>query len=296
MPSILVDGPNLAFAAHFAAKERLVDTMGRPTGCIFGFLRMLKAIIDRVQTIYPGEDVRAIVAWDAPRSTLWRKSVLPSYKESRDTKQRTEEEERSLEEYKTQLKELRGILPMLGVGQIAALTMEADDIAGWLTRRGGKWVLVSGDHDWLQLVTEDVSVWQPTKGRLVIMENFQEVTGFSNTNDFVKMKAIVGDKGDDVPGAVGIGEKLAGKYLDGSLTGKRLETVTNWVNDPDGYERSLRLVDLRDVTIPLADSILIPGKLDEAAFSQVCINYNFASIFDSLNSWLEPFRNKQAGS
>lgn len=291
--SILIDGNNLGIASHFA-NDKLTDADGRPSGAIYGFLRSIKPMLVRVQEEVGIDKVPINVAWDS--QTCWRKELLPSYKASRGDK--TGEPDEAMQRYVEQVPRLRDILKTLGVGQMRADNYEADDIAGYIASLGGRLTLITNDKDWLQLVSERVHVWQPLKQRYVTLANFEEVTGCEDTEQFVKVKAICGDKGDDVPGAVGIGEKGAISYVRGEMApttkaGKpaaKFKKIEDWMNDPDGYDRSLKLVDLRDIVIPPGNWQLTEGKFVQDALLDHFMALGFNSMLDNLSTWLAPFR------
>lgn len=300
--TLLVDGSNVAWAAFYVG-ETLIDHLGRPTGAIFGFLRMVRAAADQISEL-TGDTVKVMIAWDSSRESLWRRDVYPDYKASRDT-EKTPEDLARLADFGDQVKRIRQILPCLGIAQIRAERFEADDLAGWLTRRWPqtRFVLMSGDYDWLQLVSPTVSCWIVSKAQLVTPLNFADIAQarygvpLTNPDQYVRMKAIAGDDGDDVPGAPGIGTKTAGKYILGELAKKKDGTPTakeqaivQWLNDPMGYERSLRLVDLRDMQIPAEAVTLERGAFDESAFVDVCMTHSFDSIYNDLPTWIVPFK------
>ena len=104
------------------------------------------------------------------------------------------------------------------------------------------------------------------------------------------MKAITGDKGDDVPGCTGVGDVTALKYLRGELTkGKKFEAIEAWKADENGYALAKRLTDLRDIEIPTAALQLTPGKFDQMEAFRLLSHYGFESIISQFNHWMEPF-------
>lgn len=296
--SIVIDGNNLGISNHYANSE-LRDYDGRPSGAIFGFVRSIRPILVRVQEETGLDSTKISVAWDS--GVNWRKDVLPSYKASRVSSDVNED----LADYFDQAPRLKDLLSLLGVGQMYAEGYEADDIGGHLasvlSTNKVQSVLVTNDKDWLQLVGEYCHVWQPMKQRYVTLANFEEVTGCTSPDEFVNMKAIMGDKGDDVPGAAGVGEKKAVQYLRGELKAttakgtpaKAYEAIENWVSDPDGFDRSMRLVDLRDMEIASDKWRLVPGALNTSALNDHFMQLGFASIIDHFANWLAPFRKAQ---
>lgn len=304
MTTILIDANNIGIASNFA-NDKLNDPYGRPSGAIYGFVRTIRPILKRIQDETGTNKVTINALWDSSKATNWRKQILPSYKASRDE----DEVPELMQRYFDQKPRIQDILKIMGVNQLRAEHYEADDIAGHLSRIDTQIVLVSNDRDWLQLVSDKCHVWQPMKeyvddngnkqkGRYVTPENFEQVTGCTDVEEFVKMKAIMGDKGDDVPGASGVGEKTAIQYLRGELSpttkagkpAKKYVAVDEWMKDPDGYDRSLKLVDLRDIDIPPGNWTLTDGKYDQSAMVEQFTYLGFNSILQKITDWIMPFR------
>jgi 5'-3' exonuclease len=211
MTTVLVDGSNVGIASHVAGEE-LVDPLHRPSGAIFGMLRSIRPILEKVQTDGgPGSRSSVVVAWDS--GTNWRTQIYPEYEASRRAPD--PEKEKRMERYFDQIPRLRALLPIAGIGQVKADGYEADDIAGWITSTcpDKQFVLVTNDKDWLQLVAHNVHVWRPMKEVLVTPANFTEQTGADDPGQYTQMMGLTGDDGDDVPGAPGIGQGFALKYL-----------------------------------------------------------------------------------
>lgn len=291
MSIIIVDGNNLGIASYFANNE-LTDPTGRPSGAIYGFVRAIRPILVRVQEETGLKKCSIIVAWDG--STCWRKDILPSYKASRGDKSSDGTQE--LQDYFDQVPRIRDILPMLGVNQVRADHHEADDIAGHLkqtfSKTGRQIVFVTNDKDWYQLVDENTHLWRPLKQSYVTPANFEEETLCKTPEEFVMVKAIAGDKGDDIPGVDGVGEKTALKYLRGEMkpTTKKYPLIEEWMQSEEGFERSKRLVDLREISIPPGNWLKTPGAFDQVAAMETFINLDFNSILKDVTKWLAPFR------
>ena len=290
MPTILVDGNNVGMANFFVNPE-LTDPIGRPSGAIYGFIKQLRPILARVQQEHGRSDVKVIVAWDG--GNIWRKDILPSYKASRGDKSRQGDVD--IQAYFDQVPRLKDMLRIMGVHQFIASRYEADDIAGLIANRinmsNDQLTLVTNDKDWLQLVGQNVHMWRPLADSYATPANFEELTECTSAEEFVKVKAIMGDKGDDVPGVAGVGIKTALKYLRGELTkGKKFEDITKWMDDPDGYERSLKLVDLRDMQIPHEFWQLTNGQYDQGALLENMVQLAFDSILSNFSNWIAPFK------
>lgn len=286
--SILVDGNNLAMAAH-ATSRKLTTKDGRPSGTLFTFLRTLAHLVKE----FPNHHVH--VLWDAGRT--WRHDLLDSYKESRKTEPGEGPKNEFMESYKLARANIGETLSYLEVSQLRAPGYEADDIAAYLSsvfRRehvGGSLIAVSNDKDWLQLVHYDAKVYLPAKKALVDHSNFAKHTeGCTTAEMFSRAKAIAGDDGDDVPGVPGVGLLTAVKYLKGDLkSGSAYEKIEAWIKDPNGFPRSLTLVDLtspRQVNETLEYRY---GSRDASAFRKICEDMEYNSILKNFDKWFDAF-------
>jgi 5'-3' exonuclease len=145
-----------------------------------------------------------VVAWDNPTSSDWRREVFAEYKGNRD--------------YDTDpiwrdvmfpvMDNLRWVLQYYPIYQFVVERLEADDIAYMLAKEhpGKDTVLVSTDSDWLQIVQEfGVKLFHP------LMDKYKKSPeGY----EYIVQKAIMGDKGDNIPGLEGYGSKKSQKLAE----------------------------------------------------------------------------------
>jgi DNA polymerase I len=202
MPKIVVDCNNMAYRAFYTTG--VLDL-----GIVFGFLA---TILDLSETL---ESNQFIFCWDSNHS--YRKEVYPKYKTRPD---KTEEEQIKLEEAKIQFKMLRKeVLPELGFTNVFVCPgYEADDLMAFVVKQfPDEYVIVSGDEDLYQVLSEDVSIYQPIPKKLVTKESFESDYGISSS-EWSKVKSLAGCTSDTVTGIQGVGEKTAIKYLTGNLT------------------------------------------------------------------------------
>lgn len=196
---ILIDANSVAHAAH---RGTILKAGDQETQAVYNTIKTVRSV--RVR--YP--DASIIVLWDG-RS--WRKDKSTVYKANREDSAEKVEERRRL---KTQMPFLRKGLGMLGVPQLLAFNLEADDLAAHLTQRyiaaGDNVRLISGDQDWLQLVGPRC-VWEDHRdeSKKVNAASFPEWTGVDTPLQFVQLKALQGDISDNLPGVGGIGEVKA---------------------------------------------------------------------------------------
>jgi DNA polymerase I len=196
---LLVDGHNLVYRA-FHAMPALSNSRGEMTNAAFGFTSMLfKALNDHHPTY-------AIAAFDPPGRTFRHEE----YKEYKATRAATPAELRP------QIPWSREIVDVLGIPIIEVPTYEADDVIGTLSRKGEAAgldvIILTGDLDVLQLVTDHVVVYASRRGIsdtiVYDVDKVHERFGFAPPL-VIDYKALQGDPSDNIPGIPGIGEKTA---------------------------------------------------------------------------------------
>lgn len=216
MPNfVLIDGNNLSYRAYYAHKSL---THGKSlTGLIYGVFRDIVAL----KKEYP--DYFFVVAWDGGHKRRTEESqeavergLIPSvYKEGRKEKQGTEDYDNICE----QMDDLKRGLEFVRLKQVWIEGYEADDViytyACKAERKGvDDVVIVSGDHDFYQAISDIVRVYSPKEKLMMNKRKFVENFGF-DPSLFVHYGAIVGEPfyGDNIHGVKGWGDKNARKYV-----------------------------------------------------------------------------------
>lgn len=303
---LLVDGNSLAHANHNANTLTVGDFQVQ---AIFGFLKSMRALMEK----YPG-DKELIVLWDG--RAQWRIDLYPEYKGNRA--ERTPEEELSNEARKKQMPYLEKALSLLGIKQIRSPLLEADDLAGYFARalsaKGKKVTLISGDRDWITVVDNNVSWYDPIRDRKVDMDNLLEFTGYFTTAAYVQGKALMGDNSDNIGGVGGIGEKGAalflakwgdvneffrqvdaGEYTPAARKDKKAKTPhpEQSLASPEGralFERNVKLMDLGQSRRPEPGEVQINnGAVNQMAFINFCSRLAFMSILRDRRQFLQAF-------
>lgn len=320
---LLIDGSNLAHASNAGTILKAGD---RETQGIYGTLRAIRKVVSTFPMLKP------IVLHDGP--TNWRKSFYPEYKANRD-KEPTEKYEienaRRRASLKIQMPDLKRGLRLLGVPQIVAMNLEADDLAGILSRRyadqGHKVMLISGDKDWLQLLRPGVGWFDTINDRRVTLDTFEARVGFerktvdkatgTETIEWIgcptpqahlECKALQGDVSDNVTGVGGIGEKGAIDLVRrfGSVKGffdaveidkvkvpKKLSDFCSSADKRGIFYRNLQLMDLAHPDIPKPTGLIVDNKpRDAEAFEDFCGEFAFMSMRKDMPGWLAPFNNQ----
>jgi DNA polymerase I len=226
----LIDGNSLAYRAFFALPESIATSDGRPTNAIFGFASMLVKIL----TDYG--QVPTVVVWDAGMSG--RKEISADYKAQRSTRP---------DLLKLQWPHLRPLVEAFGYRNISVEGFEADDVIAALTvqakERGVPVMVVTGDRDAYQLVTDGVRIMSTSRGvtdtkvydRDAVIDRYGIPPEL--VPDFIGLK---GDTSDNIPGVPGIGDKTAADLLQrfGDLEG-----VLSHIDDISGAKRKQNLAE-----------------------------------------------------
>ncbi|WP_328559885.1 DNA polymerase I [Streptomyces coelicoflavus] len=202
---MLMDGHSLAYRAFFALPaENFTTATGQPTNAIYGFASML------ANTLRDEAPTHFAVAFDVSRKT-WRSEEFTEYKANRS---------KTPDEFKGQVELIGELLDSMHVPRFAVEGFEADDVIATLATQaeaeGFDVLIVTGDRDSFQLVSEHTTVLYPTKG-------VSELTRFTPEKVFEKygltpaqypdFAALRGDPSDNLPGIPGVGEKTAAKWI-----------------------------------------------------------------------------------
>ena len=317
---VLVDGHHMLHRVCFIPElQALKRSDGFPTGPVFGFLRVLRATLDRFTAD------TCVVCWDTPGTSDVpgrRDTIYPEYKANRADKEKPE----ALQHLGQQLEMLFNILPYLNVKQLGIPGFEGDDMIYLLVKHLSledfEPIVVSDDKDLLQLVREGAAVYRPIADQLVNYANFEEMTG-THPEAFVLRKAIVGDTSDNIKGVQGVGEKTADKLLREAYQNEagdwvvdslmleedytplkdlcenhKTKTAQKVTDQWDVVERNLKLMDLRKNVFgsylsSKADIVIAaPGNMGftDVELIQELGKYEFNKIMEQFATWITPFR------
>ena len=218
---LVVDSLN-TFLRSFVAIHHL-NPQGNHIGGLTGFLKSIGSVIRQL------EPTRVILVFDGIGGSTNKRYLYPEYKANRHITKisnwdafDTQEEES--EAITSQIVRLVEYLKCLPVDLVAIDKIEADDVIGYLASQlPEKVVVYSTDQDYLQLVSDRVSVYSPIKKKIYYPEDVKAEYGIPPQN-FLTHKVIVGDKGDNVPGVKGIALKTLLKLYP-ELTEERLVSL-----------------------------------------------------------------------
>ncbi|MBT2535610.1 DNA polymerase I [Arthrobacter sp. ISL-69] len=281
-PRLLVlDGHSMAFRAFFALPaDKFSTANGQHTNAIHGFTSML------INLIKEQKPTHVAVAFDVSDETTHRKAEYSDYKGGRNETPR---------EMSGQIDLIDKVMQAWGIKTIKMPGYEADDILATLAAMGEKAgyevLLVTGDRDAFQLITDNVFVLYPRKGvsdipRLdtaAIQEKY-----FVTPPQYSDLAALVGETADNLPGVPGVGPKTAAKWINlyGGLEGvlEHLDAIGGKVGDSlrenvEDVKRNRRLNRLHtDLDLPVTLDELAEPRPDEAALEQLFDDLEFKTI------------------
>jgi len=200
---MVIDGNSLLYRAFYAL-PLLQTSQGVYTNGVYGFFTMFNRVVAEEQPSH------IVVALDKSRDTFRRK-IYTDYKGNRSAPP---------DELKGQFELLREVLKARNIVYLEADGYEADDIIGTLCRQaedaGMESIIVSGDGDTMQLVSEQVNVLMTRKG-ISEIEKYDPARVKDKwevmPDKMIEIKALMGDSSDNIPGVPGVGAKTAIKLV-----------------------------------------------------------------------------------
>lgn len=283
---MIVDGLNM-FIRCFGAVPTLNDD-GNHVGGVTGFLLSLGALIRN------NKPTRVFMVFDGKGGSTRRKKMYKGYKEGRTGMTKVnrlagyEDLEDQRESMKNQFNTLMRYLDLLPIDVCFVDYVEADDIMAYAAKHVFKKevMIISSDKDFLQLVDDRISVYQPTKKKWMYKDDVQELYGVPSKN-LVYFRIFDGDKSDNIPGVPGIGPKtLVNKltFLQNEPIDS-LNTLMERVNEIDDEKLKSKILANRSVLELNYDLMQLSEPIMGSA-----ITSNVRAIVDSpineLNSFL----------
>jgi DNA polymerase-1 len=195
----LIDGSGYIFRAFFAL-PRLNNSHGLPTNATYGFIRMLLKLLKEARPTH------IAVVFDSARKTF-RDELFESYKANR------------VETPSDLLQQIPYIYRAVDQFRIVRLVIdgyEADDVIGTLAvraaREGFNAVIITGDKDFMQLVSPNITLWDTMFGKRTGLREVRERFGV-DPRALVDVMALMGDSIDNIQGVPGVGEKTASALI-----------------------------------------------------------------------------------
>ncbi|ACD96511.1 DNA polymerase I [Trichlorobacter lovleyi] len=195
----LIDGSSYLYRAYFAIK-RLSSPSGFPTNAIYGFTQMLLKLLKDYQPHH------VAMVFDVGRVTF-RTELYPAYKANRAEMP---------DDLRQQIGPIRDLVRAFNIPVVELQGYEADDLIGTLAARweatGGQVVVVTGDKDLMQIVTEQTTLLDTMKNVTSAIPQVHERFGVG-PEGVIDILGLAGDSSDNIPGVPGIGEKTAIKLV-----------------------------------------------------------------------------------
>lgn len=222
MKLMVIDGNSLINRAFYGIRM-LTTKDGQPTNAVYGFVNILLKLLDE-------EKPDALCVTFDRKAPTFRHLAYEGYKAQRKGMP---------DELAAQLPVLKDVLAAMNIPRYELDGWEADDLIGTIAARdtaaGWETVIVTGDKDSLQLVTDSTRVklvstrMGQTTTKEMTPETFRESYGFAPVH-IVDLKALMGDTSDNIPGVKGIGEKTAMDLI------QRYQSVEAIYADVEGVE------------------------------------------------------------
>lgn len=239
---LIVDGTN-TFLRCFMANPAM-DENGHHTGGIVGFL---KSVGYGIKLLAP---TRCVIVFDGVGGSFKRRQIFPEYKEKRKNRIRlnrayeelsdvTTEEESCIKQYLR----LLHYLQLLPINILSIDHVEADDVIAYLAtdyfKDSRKAYIMSSDKDFLQLASDKIAIYSPTKKRIYgpaeVVNEYQ-----IHPNNFVLFRAMDGDDSDNINGIEGAGNKTICKHFPW-LNEATIHTIDEIVNTADGLKNKYKV-------------------------------------------------------
>jgi DNA polymerase-1 len=273
-PAVLVDGSGFIYRAYYASPS-LINKDGRSVGAVFGFCAMLISLLKKHQILNKAHVANPFcVILDSGRDTF-RSQIYAEYKSHR---------RETPEELKAQMPMFRDACEAFGIPTISKKGFEADDIIATysekLSKQGYDVKIISSDKDLMQLVSDNVFLFDPIKSKLIKADEVREKYNVL-PSQMIFLQALMGDASDNIPGVDGIGPKTAAKLVNEFKTPEMLyqniddvkpSRIKEYlINQRAQFSISLKLVTLKKDVLDI--------NLDD-----LNILYNFSKAADFLKS------------
>ena len=289
---MLIDGHSILNRAFYAIPP-LTAPDGTPTGAIYGFLNILFKFIDEEK---PN---KLIVAFDRSEPTFRHEK----YKEYKGTRKSMDHDLR------VQVPLVKDVLKSMNITIAEKPGYEADDIIGTLSKRmsanGENVVIVSGDKDLLQLLDDNITMKNPkTRAGKTTVDTYTPAELYEEygvtPEEFVDLKALMGDTSDNIPGAKGIGPKTAMPLIAEYHT---VENLLDHIDDIKSKSIAKKLTESKDNIIlskflaKIDVDAPIETDIDGAKLENLC-NDNSMDFLIKLNlkTFVERLKKKGYGS
>jgi 5'-3' exonuclease len=278
---LVIDALNLFFRNF--AMIGFTNESGAHVGGLGGFLRSLGTLVDRM------DPTSVYIVFDGVGSTINRKNLIPEYKQNRHLSRITNWDafDNIEEEHDAKINQLVRLIHYLKCLPIKSLSLdkvEADDIIAHLsqtlaTKYNSQVFIVSSDKDFIQLVSDNITVYRPIEKDYYTPQVVKEKFGVLVEN-FIYYKTLLGDNSDQVKGLKGLGEKKLHKLF--PELGQRPLTLSDLhdisesrlkenviyarlIHDYEDLEKSYKVMNLHNPMLDDSDKQYISEEIEELA-------------------------------
>ena len=240
----LIDGTAYIHRAYHAIRG-LTNSKGLPTNATFGFTRMLLKLIEDRSPQYAG------MFFDAKGPTF-RHEMFAEYKANRPPMP---------DDMAVQIPYIKEVTAALKFPVIEMERFEADDLIGTYARiaeeNGYAVVMVTGDKDFMQLVTDQTIIWDPMKDTTIDAAFIKNSYGLQ-PHQMVDVMGLSGDTSDNVPGVPGIGWKTALALIQDNQSMEKLYEAVDSITKKKQREN---LIDYREQAFLSRDLVTIDTRV-----------------------------------
>lgn len=276
MKTLIIDGNNLIHRTYHTAKlqeKRYKD--GNNNGLHVYFT--INAIYSYVKRFLPQQ---TYIVWDEKieYQVNRRKEIQESYKGNRKSDKSPHENN----------EDIKDICNSLGIKSIFPRELEADDIVAYICKETeGKKAIISVDRDFLQLINEDVTLFDPIRKRYFELANFEKTTGFKDVKTWFTAKCLTGDKSDNVPGIPKFGKVRVQRYLDGEI---ELDETQQSIFESNNNIFRLNLYDdFKNEKKYYESQLETPELGDYNEFLKLVEKFNMVNIMNRKDHWYDTF-------
>lgn len=297
----VIDAMNL-FIRNFSIST-ILDKRGHHIGGLVGSLNSIYSIIRKFRP------KRIIIVFEGDNSTLRRKKIYKDYKSHRKGKGVTNKavffnDDEAEESFNWQLLTFIQYLQKLPINLLSVDEYEADDIIGWIATKSSlksnKITIVSADQDYLQLVSDNVTLYSPIKKIMYKCDKIFEEYGIHVCN-FLFYKSLIGDKSDNILGVKGLQLKTLLKIFPNIVENKQfcISDLINFcetkilekkpykiyqeiLNSQDLIKMNELLMNLNDIPIPK----IVANEIEEILSENLELNL-IESVYNSNKHCLD---------
>ncbi len=241
----LIDGSGYIFRAYYALPPLSRKSDGLPTGAVSGFCSMLFKLLEESRSDSSSyKPTHFAVIFDSARKNF-RNDIYSEYKANRAE---------APEDLAPQFEYIRKSVKAFNLPSIELSNYEADDLiatyAKKIIKAGAKVTVISSDKDLMQLVSDNIRLYDPMKSKVLGEKEVLEKFGVK-PNQVIDVQSLAGDSSDNIPGVPGIGIKTASELI------KKYKTLDTLLKKAEEIPQNKR----RETLLANKDKALLSRKL-----------------------------------